>query len=433
MNILILLIGSNPLPNYIVGHYLKKNRAEADVLPEPDKIILLHSGDTEKFARKISEQLKIQPEYANLKDKEREPSVIVKGIQDKLDSLSKTDEISSIHLNYTGGTKPMSLFSHTAVREWIEKEKKKDKIRVILSDIDPKNHKIVLREKPDYPLDGDLLDHVKPDIKTILELHNMRIDSAGQKDCCFSPEITNLFAKQAIEKSRKKDKDNKREKPIPKELKGINITLKGRHDEEKEKYLEKNSDKLNDLMEKTNNFFPYLSEHFENRTNIIQCPNLSFIKFIKEDGWLEDFILNTLIKLKESSRIDIHEIKKNVRASYDKRETQLDVVAIRGYKLFLISCTTDDGIKTVKEKAFEAIYRAEQLGGEHAKAIVVSLMYNNYEKGWEDNNLDVLQRDFQQFDSARNCRLIGIDDLQGECEGKGRLTQRLKNIILGVE
>lgn len=52
MNILILLVGSNPLPNYIVGGYLmKKGRAEADALPEPDKIILVHSKDTEKICK----------------------------------------------------------------------------------------------------------------------------------------------------------------------------------------------------------------------------------------------------------------------------------------------------------------------------------------------------------------------------------------------
>ncbi len=434
MNILILLIGSNPLPNYIVGNYLiKKERAEKDVLPEPDKTILVYSDDTEKFAKRISNKLGIQPEYVDLKRDEREPAVIVKGIQDKLDLIAKAGLISTIHLNYTGGTKPMSLYAHIAVSGWIGKDRKKDKIKVILSDIDPKNHKIVLREKPDYPLDGDLLDHVKPDMKTILDLHGMKTDedNPGQEISCFSLEITDQFAKEAIEESIKKTKDNKREKAIHQELMRIDISLKGRTDEEKEKYLEKNSDKLNEIMAKTKTFFSYLIEDFEKRKNIIQCPNLSFIKFFKEGGWLEDFVLNTLIKLKKSS--NLHEIRKNVRANYNQRDTELDVIAIRGYKLFLVSCTTYDGIKIVKEKAFEAIYRAEQLGGEHAKAIVISLMYNRSEKGWEKNDLEELQKDLAQFDAARNCRLIGIDELHGECQGNRHLTQRLKNIIMGVE
>ncbi|RLC17571.1 MAG: hypothetical protein DRI57_09545, partial [Deltaproteobacteria bacterium] len=320
-----------------------------------------------------------------------------------------------------------------AVNEWIGKKRKKDKIRVILSDIDPKNHKIVLREKPDYPLDGDLLNHVKPDIKTILDLHGMRTDkdSLGQKISCFSLEITDQFVKQAIGEAKKKGKI------IPQELvEKLNIQIRGRADEQKERNLERNSDKLNDLIEKAKNSFPYLTEDFEKRKNIIHCPNLSFIKFLKEGGWLEDFVLNTLIGLKASSRTGLHEIRKNVRPSYKQRETELDVIAIRGYKLFLISCTRDSGIKTVKEKAFEAIYRAEQLGGEHAKAIIVSLMCNRAMRGnpsSQDNNLEELEKDFKQFDAARNCRLIGIDELQGECEGKGTLSQKLRNIILGVE
>jgi len=60
-------------------------------------------------------------------------------------------------------------------------------------------------------------------------------------------------------------------------------------------------------------------------------------------------------------------------------------------------------------------------------------MYNRSERGWEDNNIQELQKDLMQFDAARNCRLIGIDELQEECDGKGNLTQRLRNIILGVE
>ncbi|OQY59096.1 MAG: hypothetical protein B6245_08450 [Desulfobacteraceae bacterium 4572_88] len=433
MNILILLVGSNPLPNYIVAEYLRQERAESAILPKPDQTILVHSKATKRFAEQISKQLSIQSEYVDLKENEREPSVIVKGIRNKLDGLTEADDISTIHLNYTGGTKPMSLYANIAVNEWIGKKRKKDKIRVILSDIDPKNHKIVLREKPDYPLDGDLLNHVKPDIKTILDLHGMRTDkdSLGQKISCFSLEITDQFVKQAIGEAKKKGKI------IPQELvEKLNIQIRGRADEQKERNLERNSDKLNDLIEKAKNSFPYLTEDFEKRKNIIHCPNLSFIKFLKEGGWLEDFVLNTLIRLKASSRTGLHEIRKNVRPSYKQRETELDVIAIRGYKLFLISCTRDSGIKTVKEKAFEAIYRAEQLGGEHAKAIIVSLMCNRAMRGnpsSQDNNLEELEKDFKQFDAARNCRLIGIDELQGECEGKGTLSQKLRNIILGVE
>jgi hypothetical protein len=53
---------------------------------------------------------------------------------------------------------------------------------------------------------------------------------------------------------------------------------------------------------------------------------------------------------------------------------ELDVVVILGYQLLLFSCTAfDDVNKTeVKRKAMEAMHRAQQIGGEEARVVVVS-------------------------------------------------------------
>ena len=427
MNILILLVGSNPLPSYIVGDYLmKKGRAEAKkALPEPGKIILVHSKDTEKFAKRVSNKLNIQPEpeYVDLNTDERNPCVIVKGIQGKLDELAKADVINTIHLNYTGGTKPMSLYGSIAVNEWIEKEKKKDKIKVILSDIDPNNHKIVLREKPDYPLDGDMLDVVKVKTDTVLDLHDMKTVHAGVQHLTIPiPEDRLMeFAYQAIIKYRNNQK----------QIFQIfsKIKIRGRSSQEKERSINRQIPQTDFQAN-----FNQISTEFPSLGNFdFNQGKLPFIEFFT-GKWLEDLVLNTLTKLKAATPID--EIAKGVEASYGNRKTEIDVIAIRGYKLFLFSCTTSQEIKWVKQKAFEALHRAEQLGGEHAKLIVVSLMHNRRVQGnsfTEDNNLDELKKDLAQFDAARNCRLTGIDDLQGECEGRGTFTQRLKSIIMGVE
>jgi len=125
-----------------------------------------------------------------------------------LDELAKADDINTIHLNYTGGTKPMSLYGNIAVSEWIEKEKKKDKIKVILSDIDPKNHKIVLRDKPGYPLDGDLLGKVELKIETVLDLHDMKTVSDDVQDITIPEDKLMNFAHQAIKKYRTGQEEN---------------------------------------------------------------------------------------------------------------------------------------------------------------------------------------------------------------------------------
>ena len=50
---------------------------------------------------------------------------------------------------------------------------------------------------------------------------------------------------------------------------------------------------------------------------------------------------------------------------------ELDVVAVLGYQVVVVSCTTDDARNIIKLKAMEAIIRAKQLGGEEAHAIML--------------------------------------------------------------
>lgn len=75
------------------------------------------------------------------------------------------------------------------------------------------------------------------------------------------------------------------------------------------------------------------------------------------------------------------------------RPFELDVVAILGYQIVVVSCTaikpnTTEGQKTIKLKAMEALIRARQLGGDEAHAITLCRAdYNacsDIEAGLED-------------------------------------------------
>lgn len=98
--------------------------------------------------------------------------------------------------------------------------------------------------------------------------------------------------------------------------------------------------------------------------------------------------------------------------------------------MFLFSCTTSQKIKLVKQKAFEALFRAEQLGGEHAKVVVVSTMFNTPGipgkiKFSRKSNIRELEKDLKQFNADQKCESIGIDELSNEKE----LIRKLSNII----
>lgn len=53
------------------------------------------------------------------------------------------------------------------------------------------------------------------------------------------------------------------------------------------------------------------------------------------------------------------------------RPFELDVVAVLGHQIVVISCTTSRNAGVIKQKGIEAYHRAKQLGGDEARAIVL--------------------------------------------------------------
>ena len=86
---------------------------------------------------------------------------------------------------------------------------------------------------------------------------------------------------------------------------------------------------------------------------------------------------------------------------------------MKGYQLFLFSCTTYELAGKVKLKAFEAIFRAEQLGGDHATAVTISCI----------KDIDQVDKDLKTFgDLQGRYKLIGRDKLMNIEKLKKELT-----------
>ena len=71
-----------------------------------------------------------------------------------------------------------------------------------------------------------------------------------------------------------------------------------------------------------------------------------------------------------------------------KRHFELDVVAVLGYQVVVVSCSVDSDPGRIKGKAMEAYHRAKQLGGDEARAVVLCVATYEYaervEKELED-------------------------------------------------
>lgn len=131
---LVLLIGTNPLPNYVAAEYFLKHNQELN------NIWLVHS---EEVARQIGTRTQAEHLEGVLKERHSDnstlsfplPKVALSNISNAREVLHDTNEKlikklpenSRVHLNYTGGTKAMGTHVYRAIEQdktidgnWIE-------------------------------------------------------------------------------------------------------------------------------------------------------------------------------------------------------------------------------------------------------------------------------------------------------------------------
>ncbi len=381
MNVLILSIGSNPLPNYIVANYLKHvKRDDTPQMPVPDKIIFVYSSKTENFKKRIVEKLNIGDNISvgiNLGDKIREFDEIKKRVFNK---LTEFENIEAIHLNYTGGTKPMAVGISATVEEFKNCKTK------IYSDLSPDELRLTLRNGEKYPLPDNISEKMNISIEDLYFLHDLepkKIKLKREHSDFYSDKFRKfLFEKVTNDKrgdkdfyklwnteSRKKDKKQDKEKLL---------------NSIKEVFNEK-LDKMKDL-----------------------------IKFVC-GTWLEEYLFDVLSELKTEG--DITDLAWNVEAKVKERNFELDVIVMKGIQSFVFTCTTAYKTGICKGKAFEGIYRSEQIGGEHSKTILVCMADNFDKNGNESSNKDDkvienIKNDMSQFDAINNFSILGSEEIK---------------------
>ena len=87
----------------------------------------------------------------------------------------------------------------------------------------------------------------------------------------------------------------------------------------------------------------------------------------------------------------------------DARDFELDVVAVLGYQIVLVSCSVVTDSPVVKLKAMEALHRSRQLGGDEARAVMLS--------GTDRNNAGIIEEELKdEMGSARApLQVWGVD------------------------
>jgi plasmid maintenance system killer protein len=314
MRLLVLIIGGNPISNYGLIKYFGKDF---------DKIVLIHTSKTKDFVANFAKLLEMELTFIDIGNNERNLLFVEKKVFDKLRDLSP----KFIHLNYTGGTKSMSIGAYNAI--------KKLDIENICSDIDSK---LFCDNGDIIPKDGSINDNININIEEFTTLYSLKIISKKTTNYQF---YSQEFAKFLL------DRCIKDEESFYTDLWDINniATI--------------DRDKLNLSLQDHID----ISDFSKNKLKSLQ-------KFIK-GVWLENYIFDILTNLKE--QLDIIDIAWNVEIKQKNIDFEVDIVATKGYNVYLFSCTTAYKKNIVKTKFFEAEKRATQIGGIGAKAVLVSL------------------------------------------------------------
>ena len=343
MKLLLLLIGGNNIANYALIDYFKKSKEF-----KFDKVMMIYTSQSENSVKNIMElQKDVEFINLNLENESRNLSTI----KEKILTLLKSLNISFIHLNYTGGTKPMSVGAFLAINELNCKKR--------FSDISPDSSKLTFANGEIYPKNGTIAERVKLDIKSLYKLHGVELKK-------YQKSVSKFYNDEMIEFLFEKSINSKNYKTFWK----FWDYEKG----DKEEFL----------------------QELPIKVDIKELDNLR--QFVR-GRWLEEYIFNVL------QDEDFTDIAWNVEGTIKGRYFELDLVIIKGHKSYMISCTTEEEkLDRVKQKAFEASIRAEQIGGIRAKPISVSLLDNR--------KLTQLQNDVKNYVGKSNFEFIGRDDLK---------------------
>lgn len=367
-NHLLLLIGSNPLPNYL-----------AALILNPKSAGLFYTPETKTVKNRLAERLNAALPGLSLDAKCIKDATNAAKVRNAFDSTT-----SDAFLHYTGGTKIMAAHACMAFRNAGGKDERAsylDERRGILrfddgDEIDLSNHNLVLR------------------MDDILMLHGIdQIDKGDPSQMIFSEDDAKSIAHAILEDPGLADK------------------LYKIHCEEK-KRRSFGKAKQSPVM---------LSNLIGERLSILQFPEKGWTKKMYEKGcnylgggWLEKWCHGLV---RDIARGDEISVGINCKLA-SNRQFEIDLALVRGHRVYVISCTTDTKIGLCKSKLFEVAMRARQLGGDLARSALVCLLNGNDRNG---AFVDQLRNDVADiWDAPNTPQVFGLDDLKEWAGAGGR-------------
>ena len=318
---LIFTVGTNPLPVWVAWHHLK------DQLEQPVKVRLIHTPGTEDE----KDRLVAHCAGANFLDPISTSPGNPKKVHDDVQVVISTLEgFTHLHVHYTGGTKVMSVETVAALEYGLP-----DSIECYTTYLDPRGGEgptiIDSHGKTYNP--SDARNNINPDLRHIANLNGFRL----------APFVHEYWDESI--------RDYRRE-TIPEPV------------------------ILNEDQERQGN--EVLGRMASTRPGYIDSTHFEYAAYVALKDALTD------IESRNATRNNYNLFNKvHVRrtgAGPRDAHFELDVVAILGYQIVVVSCSLETCSDSIKKKGMEVILRARQLGGDEAQAIVLCQAHPNVER-----------------------------------------------------
>ena len=327
---LIMTVGTNALPVWVAWYHLRKKLEKPK---KPISVRFVYTDQTETEMKRLKEKIKSDCPRTDfltaIPIKPGEPHAVRSAIKTNIiDPLPPNH--THLHVHYTGGTKAMGVETVSI----IEKE---------------------IASKENVTLNGSYLDPRGGTGPKIVSRTELRVPDARVDVNIHFNEIANLNGIKFTHKPKAGMPDELQQQGhvwLQQGWPGI---------EDSGDYLADDAyDGFTRVLPRTPSSRPKKGDLLEYGTYA------AFKKALKNRG---------------QNHWELFHSVKGERVSHSgarvrPRPFELDVVAVLGYQIVVVSCTTtnpntSEGQKTIKLKAMEALIRARQLGGDEAHAITL--------------------------------------------------------------
>lgn len=342
---LIMTVGTNALPVWVAWHHLKDK-----LEPSINKVRFIHTNDTEPQKDLLEEHCNPASFGKHIKTSPGNPGKVRQDIRQKI--LNGLDENTThLHVHYTGGTQVMGVETVSAIEERVKENANLTLDTSYLNARSGKEPCLTSRHR-----------NIKPDTRDGIAVALNRIA------------LLNSFTLAPFDDIRTDSNGDK-----------YNNEYYRRGNWIKE-YLDVPAILTEDQETKGKRVLDGMRGRDSWRRGAIRGlngTNFEYAAYVALKQTLKDI---TQTNASRSNYQVYHKVYvKRTNADVRDPAFELDVVAILGYQIVVISCTLDDGTlddepnirKIIKQKGMEAIIRARQLGGDEAQAIVLCKAHPN--------------------------------------------------------